>query len=77
MMSNYNVGDLVWIPDGTVTYITGGPYGLPLAGPACGLVLKVTDRPLLGWLLVKIGNREYGISQKSVRKINKEEAAYD
>ena len=75
-MSKYSIGDLVWVPDGTVTFAADLPAGLPIAGPACGLVLKVTEGAVSGWLVVKIGNREHGIAQKNVRKINKEETTY-
>ena len=75
-MSKYSIGDLVWVPDGTVTYAGNDHHGLPIAGPECGLVLKVTEGAASGWLVVKIGNREHGIAQKNVRKINKEETTY-
>jgi len=75
-MSKYNVGDLVWVPDGTVTYVGQELIGIPITGPECGLVLKVTEGAVSGWLLVKIGNRDHGIAQKNVRKINKEETTY-
>ena len=75
-MSNFNIGDLVWVPDGTLTYVGERFIGVPISGPVCGLVLKVTKDAMSGWLLVKIGNSDHGVAEKDVRKINKEEMTY-
>ena len=73
-MSNYNIGDLVWIPDGTLTYRNQNFIGVPIRGPQCGLVLKIrtTDR----LLSLKIGDDHHTVCAKRVRKIESEEAAY-
>jgi hypothetical protein len=73
-MSNYNIGDLVWIPDGTVTYRNQNFIGVPISGPQCGLVLKIktADRSLS----LKVGNDYHTVRAERVRKIESEEAAY-
>ena len=73
-MSKYNVGDLVWIPDGTITYVDQMLIGIPVNGPLYGLVLKILNED--NYLLVKVGNRNHTVAEKYVRNINKEEKAY-
>ena len=74
-MSNYNIGDLVWIPDGTITYKNQHFIGVPLSGPQCGLVLQVqTAREILS---IKVGNENHAVPARRARKIESEEVAYD
>ena len=63
-MNNYSVGDLVWIPDGTVNII-----GMAIAGPNYALVTKVESTVEFKWLDVKIGSEKYTVLDKMVRKI--------
>lgn len=75
-MNSYNIGDLIWIPDGTVTYVNQTLVGVPIKGPVCGLVLKETKGAQSGYLLVKVGDSRHGVAQKDVRKIENEERIY-
>jgi len=87
-MSKYDVGDLVWIPDGTPNYtkidksIPKYRSCLPVKGPAYGLVLNTVRIDGLGpagkhWLSIQITDKIFTIHEKDVRKIDNEEATYD
>ena len=73
-MNNYTIGDLVWIPDGTTTYVNQTLIGVPISGPLMGLVLKTSDEDR--WLSLKIGNENHTVAKKRVRKIESEEVTY-
>jgi len=63
-MNNYCIGDLVWIPDGTINNT-----GMAIEGPTCGLVTSVVDATGFKWLRIKIGSDNYMVREKTVRKI--------
>ena len=79
-MNKYNVGDLVWIPDGTTNYTENLLISLPFKGPACGLVLKAfcahRQEKKKDWLKIQVKNHIYIIKEKNVRKIEDEETVY-
>ena len=70
-MSKYNVGDLVWIPDGTVSHTKKLSIGATIRGPVYGLVVELIQEALntAKWLRVQIGNDKYIVAEKKVRKI--------
>ena len=84
-MAKHFAGDLIWIPDGTKDYIKRLMVGIPIKGPACGLVLRVSsalarpsEYPIAPnyWLEVQVGDKTYMINEKDVKKINSEEKTH-
>ena len=89
-MSDFNIGDLVWIPDGTPNY-TKIYYDdgsmqyrdcLPVKGPTYGLVRDISCLNGLSqagrhWLSIQIEDKIYIIHEKDVRKVDNKEATYD
>jgi hypothetical protein len=87
-MSKYDVGDLVWIPDGTPNYtkidksIPKYRSCLPVKGPACGLVLNTSCLDGLApagkhWLSIQITDKIFIIHEKDVRKIDNGRTVHD
>ena len=79
-MNKYGVGDLVWVPAGTMTFISQRFIGMPVPEPQWGLVLEVDKREPNGsdtWLSLKINNKVHRVDQNHVRKIDSEELIYD
>ena len=81
-MTEYNVGDLVWIPDGTEIWkkcISWMEPDLPIKGPVYGLVLNslnVSEYLNGPWLNVQTDLGSRVVHKKHVRKIEKKEKVY-
>lgn len=81
-MTEYNVGDLVWIPDGTEIWkkcVDWMEPDIPIKGPVYGLVLNLLDlsKHLNGpWLTVQTDLGLRVVHKKHVRKIEKKEKVY-
>jgi hypothetical protein len=79
-MNKYDVGDLVWVPAGTITLLEHRFIGTPMAKPHWGLVVEVDKLKPNGsdtWLSLKINNIVHRVDQNHVRKIDSEELIYD
>ena len=72
-MMNYNIGDLVWVPDGTVNYALEGRdvnRMHPIEGPVYGVIAETVYPSYDNWLLVHITTQiRRLISKKDLRKI--------
>lgn len=74
-MNKCDVGDLVWVPDGTITYafnildkpIKGSKI---IAGPVYGLVVDIIKDGIRNqWLKIKIGDCDAYVIEKRIRKV--------
>ena len=87
-MNKYNVGDLVWIPDGTSNFTKIDNCGpgyrnrLSIKGPTYGLILDTSCLDNIypagkNWLSVQVKNEIYIVHEKDVRKVSNEESRHD
>ena len=74
-MNKCDVGDIVWVPDGTIAYAfntSGEPIkgSETIAGPVYGLVVDIIKNSIrTQWLKIKIGDRNAYVIEKRIRKI--------